>query len=199
MAQANVGIIASQLHKREFMNTTADSANHAPGVNFDVSHLQHDANKRRLRERYIQARFPQFSESNTSLRNTKEVLRWARQFLDDDRSGPAIELLELSLEEDATQREVWLFLIEHAFLNSDAPRVSELAAEYAMRFGRDDATAVIEAMGHELSPNDPQFLHVTQTAELPNWSSFAAAGHDEAMQRKYHAALLRTAAYHLGR
>lgn len=181
------------------MTPAAPTGNSAASINFDVSHLQYDATKRRLRERYIEVRFPQFSDSNTSLSNTPQVLVWARQFLDEDKPGHAVELLELALEENANQREAWLFLIEYAFLDSDAPRVAELAAAYAARFGRDGATPVIEAMGHELAPNDPQFRHVTEKAALPNWSSLAAAGRDEALQRTYHAALLRAAAFHLGR
>lgn len=181
------------------MTADVNQANAAPGINFDVAHVNSDVAKKRLRDRYIDVRFPQIAETNTSLNNTSAVLRCARQFLDDERPALAVELLELALEEDPSQRAAWLFLIEYAFLESDAPRLAELAAAYAARFGRDDASVVIDAMGHELMPQHPQFRHVTQTAALPNWSSLAAAGRDDGKQKLYHAALLRAVAFHLGR
>jgi pilus assembly protein FimV len=152
-----------------------------------------------MRDRYIAQRFPQISEPHIALKKTPEVLQWARQFLDDDRPQMAEELMHLALQEDITQREPWLFLIEAAFLREERSRFSSLVAEFKQRFAGDVAIASMDAMGRELEPNNPQYAHVSEPLPLPEWSMLNSVARNPALQQKFHASVLEAMAYHLPR
>jgi hypothetical protein len=170
------------------------------GALLDVSSIAQDANKRRLRDRYLATRFPQFQEPGAALRNAGDVARWARQLLDDDQPRLAEELLQLALEEDPGQRALWLFRIELAFLNSDEGTFNTLADEFKRRFGDDpacsEAIGTIDAMGVELDPADPRYANAGPPQLLPNWSTPDMGERDEVKQRKLHGALLEAVAFH---
>lgn len=182
------------------MDATTDFVPIRSGAVLDVSHLAKDATKRRLRERYIATRFAQFPDPGIALRHTSEMVRWARQLLDDDQPRLALELLELALEEDPRQRDVWLFLIEHAFLNSDVTTFNALADEFKQRFNMigaaDPAVRTIDAMGVELDPADSRYANAGEPEMLPNWSNPEFAMRNEARQRKFHQSLIDAMAFH---
>lgn len=194
------------------MDPTSDFLPAREGAVLDVSKVQQDAGTRRLRDRYIATRFVQFPEPGIALRHTSEMLRWARQLLDDDQPRLAAELLNLALEEEPKQRRVWLFLLELAFLNEDATQFNELADEFKKRFvtpetfdeinPTDDEKEIaenhkiIDVMGIELAPNDPRYANAGEPTMLPNWSTPDSAERNEAGQRQLHAALIDAVAFH---
>lgn len=164
---------------------------------FDISENIKDIDARRLRDRYIASRFPQFAGNTSQLRNTEEILRSARNLLDDGQPNLAEELLSIALQEEPHQREAWLFLIEVAFLNHDAARFDALTDNFKYLFTHNDDQYVIDAMAHDLNPNDPRYQNLYSATPLPNWSSLAALARDEIKQRRYHQALLETANHYL--
>ena len=194
------------------MDPTSDFLPAREGAVLDVSKVQQDAGTRRLRDRYIATRYAQFPEPGIALRHTSEMLRWARQLLDDDQPRLATELLYLALEEEPKQRRLWLFLLELAFLNDDATQFNELADEFKKRFvtperfdeinATDDEKEIaenhkiIDVMGIELVPNDPRYANAGAPTMLPNWSTPDSAERNEAGQRQLHAALLDAVAFH---
>jgi hypothetical protein len=159
---------------------------------FDISDNIKDVDARRLRERYIAHRFPQFAGAASQLRNTNEILRAARHLLDDGRPNLAEELLSIALQEEPYQREAWLFLIEVAFLSHDAARFESLADDFKKMFANSQDNQVIDAMAHDLNPSDPRYQNIESPTPLPNWSSLAAQGRDEIRQRSFHHALVDT-------
>lgn len=170
---------------------------------FDISQLVDHVTERRLRDRYVATRFPQFGEPRESLRHTSNVLRWARQLIEDEQPRLARELLQLSIEEDPTQRNIWLALIELAFLDGIQARFDELATAFEKRFFRDEALHIIHAMGHDLSPNDKRYAskdgEPAGSMELPNWSVVEIPNRDEGFQRRFHEAITDVIGAHAGR
>ncbi len=194
------------------MDPTSDFLPAREGAVLDVSKVQQDVSTRRLRDRYIATRYAQFPEPGIALRHTSDILRWARQLLDDDQPRLAIELLHLALEEEPKQRRVWLFLLELAFLNEDTNQFNDLADEFKRRFvtavsfdmqnASDDEkeiaenNKIIDVMGIELAPNDPRYANAGEPTMLPNWSTPDSAERNEAGQRQLHAALVNAIAFH---
>jgi hypothetical protein len=194
------------------MDPTSDFLPAREGAVLDVSKVQQDAGTRRLRDRYIATRYVQFPEPGIALRHTNDILRWARQLLDDDQPRLATELLYLALEEEPKQRRLWLFLLELAFLNDDATQFNELADEFKRRFVTPDLQSgqgttedekeivennkIIDVMGVELAPNDPRYANAGEPTMLPNWSTPDSAERNEAGQRKLHTALTDAIAFH---
>lgn len=194
------------------MDPTSDFLPAREGAVLDVSKVQQDAGMRRLRDRYIATRFAQFSEPDIALRHTSEILRWARQLLDDDQARLATELLYLALEENPQQRRVWLFLIELAFLGEDVRQFNELADGFKARFmmaddlDRPDSleeekeivenNKIIDVMGIELAPNDPRYANAGEPVMLPSWSTPEGADRNEIGQQKLHASLLDAMEFH---
>ncbi len=165
----------------------------------DNSQLPADPAARRLRDRYIDARFLQFPQPAQALKNTANVMRWAQQLLDDEQPRLASELLHVALEEDGSQRTLWLFLIELAFIGNDPATFSDLSDLFRARFPNADALPIIDSMGHKLLPNDPRFAHAADPEILPDWSTPETAMRDELRQQKLHAALVEAMAFHQAR
>ncbi len=197
------------------MDPSSDFLPAREGAVLDVSKVQQDAGTRRLRDRYIATRFAQFPEPGIALRHTSEMLRWARQLLDDDQARLATELLYLALEEEPQQRRVWLFLLELAFLNEDVTQFNELSDGFKARFVMADAgddannanaqdeeneiaenNKIIDVMGIELAPNDPRYANAGAPAMLPNWSTPDGVDRNEIGQQKLHGSLLDAMAFH---
>jgi hypothetical protein len=166
---------------------------------FDISKLVDHQTERRLRDRYVSSRFPQFGEPRESLRHTSNILRWARQLIEDEQPRLAHELLQLAIEEDPNQRSIWLALIELTFLDGNVAVFDELADAFETRFYRDEAIPAIRAMGHDLSPHDSRYADVQGGIDLPNWSVVEIPNRDEVLQRRFHTALLDVTATHIGR
>ena len=172
------------------------SASRASHATLDEFQLPEETATRRLRERYIAARFVQFPQPTHALNNTSSVMRWARQLLDDDHPRLAAELVQLALEENRSQRALWLCLIELAFLSNDPAMFGELSDAFRRRFPTADALPVIDTMGNKLLPHDPRFVHATSPVILPDWSTSESGSRDEVRQRKLHLALINAMAFH---
>jgi hypothetical protein len=164
-----------------------------------ASALPADPAQRRLRDRYIAARFRQFLQPTDALRDTTVIMRCARQLLDDDHPRVAAELLQLALEEKPSQRPLWLCLIELAYIGNDAAAFSELSDSFRHLFPDAEALPVIDAMGNKLLPSDPRFSHALSPVILPDWSTPESEMRDELRQQKLHKALIDAMAFHLSR
>lgn len=158
-----------------------------------------DAAARRLRERYIAARFLQFPQPAQALKNTGNVMRWARQLMDDDQPRQASELLQLALEEDLDQQPLWLFLIALAYLANDPGLFVELSDKFTLRFPAFDGAPVMDAMGRKLLPGDPRYAHATENFIMPDWSTPESELRDELRQQRLHTALVEAMASHATR
>jgi hypothetical protein len=163
------------------------------------SQLSSDPAARRLRERYITARFLQFPQPANALRDTSNVLRWARELLDDDQPRQSAELLQMALEEEPSQKLVWLFLIELAYVANDHGRFVELSDSFRLRFPQATELPVVDGLGRKLLPNDPRFAHGEPAAVSPGWSTPDSELRDALRQQRLHTALTDAMAFHLSR
>lgn len=165
----------------------------------DESELPTDPDACRLRERYIAARFVQFPQPTQALKSTSNVMRWARQLLDDEQPRLAMELVQFALEDDRSRQPLWLCLIELAFLGNDASAFGELSDAFRIRFPAAGALPVIDAMGNKLLPHDARFAHAVEPVILPDWSTPESEMRDGLRQRKLHEALLEAIAFQQAR
>lgn len=181
------------------MQPTTDLSSGATQGKREESKVPADPAAQRLRERYIAARFLQFPQPTHALKSTSSVMRWARQLLDDEQPRLAAELLQFALEEDRSQRPLWLCLIELAYLGNDPAAFGELSDSFRIRFPDAEALPVIDAMGNKLIPNDPRFAHAVNPVVLPDWSTPESELRDGLRQQKLHEALVNAMAFHQAR
>ena len=121
------------------------------------------------------------------------VIRYSRELFDDEQPRRAIELLRLAIEEDQSQRALWLALIELCFLIRDETRLTELIMAFATEFALDSELPTLGAMRRELMPPDaamnPAMTNAPKLLEPPNWSMPADSAKNEALQKQFHARL----------
>jgi hypothetical protein len=160
----------------------------APNLS-SASQLSAHPIRRRLHDRYVMSRFPVFSDPRQDLRDADRVIRYSRELFDDEQPRRAVELLRLAIEEDQSQRALWLALIELCFLIRDETRFTELILAFATEFALDSELPTLGAMRRELMPEDPAMTNAPKLLEPPNWSVPADSAKNEALQRQFHARL----------
>lgn len=164
----------------------------APNLS-SASQLSAHPIRRRLHDRYVMSRFPAFSDPRQDLRDVDRVIRYSRELFDDEQPRRAIELLRLAIEEDQSQRALWLALIELCFLIRDETRLTELILAFATEFALDSELPTLGAMRRELMPPDaamnPAMTNAPKLLEPPNWSVPADSAKNEALQKQFHAGL----------
>lgn len=145
----------------------------------------------RIRLRYITARFLQMPEPRISLRNTDEILRWAKQMQDDGLPRSATELVRLAIEEDPEQRPLWLLLIGRACEDDNGTEFAELVQAFTVQFPNDKAMPQINAMAERFE-RAPGTAVITGTFAAPaDWSASALLGRDDRDQRTLHTSIAR--------
>lgn len=160
----------------------------APNLS-SASQLSAHPIRRRLHDRYVISRFPAFSDPRQDLRDVDRVIRYSRELFDDEQPRRAIELLRLAIEEDQSQRALWLALIELCFLVRDATRFTELILAFSVEFALDGEVPTLGAMRRDLLPHDPALANAPMLLDLPNWSVPRDSAKNEALQRQFHARL----------
>ena len=171
-----------------------------PGI--DASLL--DGRRRKIRDRYIAARFPGIAKTGADLADEECVIRAARLMFEDERAVDAIELLELALEENPQRPAPWLARIEILYLTRDAGAFTQAAAAFRERHGNQaEAWAEVCRLGRALAPHEPLFAgdlqvrdheHYGPWPHTPNWirapwdltAEVAAADFHHALRRAAH-------------
>lgn len=137
-------------------------------------------------------------EPRISLRNTDEILRWAKQMLDDGMPRSATELVRLAIEEDPEQRLLWLLLIGRACEDDNATDFGDLVQAFKTQFPNDKSMPQIEAMAQRFQ-RAPGTAVATGTFAAPaDWSASALLGRDDSGQRALHVSLARATQSVLG-
>jgi len=144
---------------------------------FDASAL--DARSRKIRDRYIAARFPGIAKSGADLTDEEEVIRAARLLFEDERAWDAIELLELAIEERPANTGAWLARLEILYLVRDAAGFVDAVRAYRAHHGVEaQAWSEICRLGRALAPQDSLFEgevavrdheHYGPWPHTPNW------------------------------
>ncbi len=154
--------------------------------------------RRRIRERYIAARFPGIALNAAGLRDVPAVVKAARLFFEDQRAELALELLGLAIEEAPRESALWLARLELLFLGRD--RDGYVAGARAFR----DAHAAspqwpeVQRLGRALAPGEPLFggkagwkpdENYGPWPHLPNWIQASWDLTAEVMAADFHRAL----------
>jgi hypothetical protein len=200
---------APQLEMIEWQGETgfepppAESAAAAPGETFDASAL--DGRRRKIRDRYIAARFPGIAKGGGDLANVEEVIRAARLLFEDERAPDALELLELAAEEYPMQLGPWLARLEILYLVRDAGEFVEAARAFRARHPvATEAWTEICRLGRALAPHEALFEgtvavrdheHYGPWPHTPNWICAPWDLTAEVAAADFHFALARAAAH----
>jgi hypothetical protein len=147
-----------------------------PGMDFDAAHL--DPRRRKIRERYIAARFPGVARTIGDLHSADRVIKAARLYFEDDQPELALELLELAAQETPHESPVWLAHLEILFLMRDAGGFVAASRAFRQVHGAHDAWPEIERLGRALVPGEALFGQTSGPREhehygpwphTPNW------------------------------
>jgi hypothetical protein len=90
----------------------------------------YDARCRRIRDRYIGARFPGVARSAADLESAERVVKAARLYFEDGQADTALELLDMAIEQDSRAEPLWLAQLEILFLGRNAARFIECARAF---------------------------------------------------------------------
>ncbi|HEX4782680.1 MAG TPA: hypothetical protein VH301_18120 [Usitatibacter sp.] len=136
------------------------------------------ARTRRIRDRYIGARFPGVARSASDLENPERVVKCARLYFEDGQLDAALELLDMAIEQDSRAEALWLAQLEILFLSRDAARFVECARAFRALHGASGEWAEVARLGHAIAPREGLFgqkagprghEHYGPWPDLPNW------------------------------
>jgi len=137
-----------------------------------------EARQRKLRERYVTARFPGVARSLADLEAADRVIKAARLYFEEEEAELAIELLELAAQEAPHESPVWLARLEILFLLRDRDGYVQAAHAFRGAHPRHEAWAEVERLGRALAPGEPLFgavsgprdhEHYGPWPHTPNW------------------------------
>jgi hypothetical protein len=137
-----------------------------------------DARCRRIRDRYIGARFPGVARSAADLENPDRVVKSARLYFEDGQADTALELLDVAIEQDSRAQALWLAQLEILFLIRDAQRFTETARAFRALHPVSEAWEEVTRLGRALAPQETMFGaangrrehdHNGPWPDLPNW------------------------------
>ena len=138
----------------------------------------YDARCRRIRDRYIGARFPGVARSSADLESPSRVVKAARLYFEDGQVDTALELLDVAIEQDSRAEALWLAQLEILFLGRNAPRFVETARAFRAMHPASDAWTEVARLGRALTPKEGLFGiasgprdhdHYGPWPDLPNW------------------------------
>jgi hypothetical protein len=149
-----------------------------PNVTMDNDPRGYDARCRRIRDRYISARFPGVARSAADLESPERVIKSARLYFEDHQVDTALELLDVAIEQDSRAESLWLAQLEILFLGRNAARFVECARAFRALHPASEAWAEVSRLGLALAPNESLFGtakvarehdHYGPWPDLPNW------------------------------
>jgi hypothetical protein len=162
-----------------------------------------DARQRRIRDRYIGARFPGVARDGADLRAVDRIIKSARLHFEAGEFAAALELLDLAVEESPHESSLWLARLEILFLSRD--REGFIAGAQAFRDSRPghDAWTEIQRLGRQIAPGEALFgatiaardhEHYGPWPHLPNWIQAPWDLTAEVVAADFHRAMLRLVA-----
>ena len=116
-----------------------------------------EAMRRKIRERYLNARFPGTPHADKDLRDTAGVVKSARLYFEDGDVDRATELLEFAGDLNPGDEAAALALLEILFLARRPGAFREAAVAHHERFPDSGQWGEITRLGARLLPGDPLF------------------------------------------
>ena len=137
-----------------------------------------DTRTRRIRDRYISARFPGVARSAADLECVERVVKCARLYFEDGQLSAALELLDMAIEQDSRAEALWLAQLEILFLAGDRACFVECARAFRALHAASGQWPEVARLGHALAPGEKLFgakgdrrdhEHYGPWPDLPNW------------------------------
>lgn len=134
--------------------------------------------RRKIRDRYISARFPGVARGSNELQNPEAVIKSARLLFEEEQAELALELLELAAEETPHESQLWLARLEILFLLRDREGFVATARRFQEVHRYHEAWPEVERLGRAIAPDEPLFgatagprdhEHYGPWPHLPNW------------------------------
>jgi len=133
-----------------------------PGAQAGSSYL-----RRKIRERYLNVRFPGTPHAEADLRDTVGIVKRARLYFEDGDVDRAAELLQFAGDLEPGEEARALALLEILYLARRARAYGEAAREHRERFPESDQWSEIARLGARLLPGDPLFMGVAAAKSEP--------------------------------
>jgi hypothetical protein len=149
-----------------------------PTTTVDNDPRGYDARCRRIRDRYISARFPGVARSAADLESPERVIKAARLYFEDAQVDTALELLDVAIEQDSRAESLWLAQLEILFLDRNPARFVESARAFRALHPASEAWSEVARLGLALAPKESLFgsasgprehEHYGPWPDLPNW------------------------------
>jgi hypothetical protein len=137
-----------------------------------------DSRRRKIRDRYISARFPGVARTSNELQNAEAVIKSARLMFEEEQAELALELLQLAIGEASHESSLWLARLEIQFLMRDRQGFVETARAFREAHRDHECWAEVERLGRALAPGEALFgategprdhEHYGPWPHLPNW------------------------------
>lgn len=134
--------------------------------------------RRKIRDRYVSARFPGITRSSNELQDADAVVKSARLLFEEEQPELALELLELSIEEAPQESALWLARLEILFLLRDREGFVATARAFHDSHRFHEAWPEVERLGRAIAPGEALFgatsgprdhEHYGPWPHLPNW------------------------------
>jgi hypothetical protein len=163
-----------------------------------------DARCRKIRDRYISARFPGVVRSSTDLESAELVIKSARLFFEDGQADLAHELLDLAIDGNPRAEAMRLAQLELFFLARNAARYAECAAAFRAAHPASEAWPEVKRLGQALCPSQPIFgaasgprdhEHYGPWPHLPNWIQASWDLTAEYVAADFHRAVTRSSSF----
>jgi len=134
--------------------------------------------RRKIRDRYIAARFPCTAQSSADLENAERMIKAARLFFEELQPDRAMELLSLAIEQCPEVESLRLAQLEIAFLMRDGKTFAALALEHRRIHPASKDWEQVARLGRTVAPQEPAFglpggapvnAHYGPWPDTPNW------------------------------
>ena len=171
-------------------STPSRKASPAPEPDTDLQllppSLDLDAQRQRIRDRYIAASFPGMVKNSRDLINTAEIIKSARLCYEAGHAEQACELLHLAIEQQTGEAALWLAWLEILFLTRQEERYVKVAHTFHHTHPYDRQWHEVAKLGLLLAPAHPLFQFIKASAASAeaqgdaqhNWRNWLQAGSD---------------------
>jgi len=162
-----------------------------------------DAQRAKMRGRYLAARFPGVARSAADLLESERIIHSARLYFEDRKSDRAIELLDLAIAQCPGDPSLSLARLEIAFLIRDTVLYVALAGAFRAAHASSPQWAEVARLGRALAPQEAMFGasegprdtdHYGPWPDMPNWIQAPWDLTAEVRATEFHQAMARRCA-----